>query len=138
MVAAAMRQARDPWWIIAGAAAALHGVEGPVADVDVLASERDAGRMAQGLDLPIAPGGTSDRFRSAVFLRWTAPPIAVEIMAGFEVRAGGRWTAVAPATRVAVPVGKDRVFVPERAELRDMLLLFGREKDHKRAERLAV
>ena len=41
-VAAALRGARDPWWVIGSAAARLHGAETPVADVDVLLSERDA------------------------------------------------------------------------------------------------
>eukprot|EP01042_Synura_sphagnicola_P034499 gene34499-44255_t len=45
-VAAIMETAQEPWWIIASAAAALHGAKPiTVADVDVLLSVEDIGRI---------------------------------------------------------------------------------------------
>lgn len=109
---------------------ALHGADpGDIADVDVVLGVRDAERLLPPLDLPVAPGSPDARFRSAVFARWTAPPLEVELMAGLEVRGAAGWTPVHPATRVA----KAGVFVPGRAELTAILHRFGRDKDRARA-----
>ncbi|MPZ34719.1 MAG: hypothetical protein GEV13_27675 [Rhodospirillales bacterium] len=78
-----------------------------------------------------------DRIRSEIWARWTTPPIAVDLMAGLQVRTGERWTRVAPATRRAVNVGGWTLYVPARPELIDILRLFGRPKDLERAEGLA-
>jgi hypothetical protein len=78
-----------------------------------------------------------DRIRSEIWARWTAPPIAVDLMAGLQVRAGERWTRVAPGTRQAITVDGRTLYVPARPELIDILRLFGRPKDLERAEGLA-
>jgi hypothetical protein len=138
MVGAAMRGARDDWWIIASAAVALHGAEPvAVADVDLLTSAQDAHGLAARLGLAVAPGIATDLFRSDVFGRWRAPPLEVEIMAGLHVRSGAGWTAVAPATRERIDVEGRAVFVPSRRELQQMLLMFGRPKDRQRARLLS-
>jgi hypothetical protein len=133
-VADAMRAARDPWWIIASAAMALHGAH-PIhtADVDLLTSERDAAALIATLGLQPAPPGGSARFRSALFARWLAPPLAVEIMAGFQVRTTDAWHRVWPASRHAIPLGERVLFVPSVEELIEHCRLFGRTKDEQRA-----
>lgn len=137
-VAAAMRPARDPWWIIGSAAVALHGgspIE--VADVDVLCSVDDARALLERLGLVAIAGAHDPLFQSSVFARWDGPPLAVELMAGFHVRQHGAWTEVYPATRQSVQFEGGSVAVPSRAELRALLLAFGREKDLVRARLLA-
>lgn len=134
LVADAMRAARDPWWIIASAAMALQGAHPiHVADVDLLASERDAAQLIAALGLePALPGGTA-QFRSALFARWLTPPLPVEIMAGFQVHTPDGWRPVLPATRHAVRLDGRVLFVPSADELIAHCRLFARPKDEQRA-----
>ena len=137
MVAHAMREARDPWWVISSAAVALHGVVPiTVADVDVMTSVEDARRVMTRLGVVPARESASLMFRSAVFGRWTAPPLMVEIMAGFHVANAAGWTEVIPRTRVPILVEEAIVYVPDRVELAEMLRLFGRPKDLERVRLL--
>lgn len=129
-----MEHARDPWWIIASAAMALHGARPiEVADVDLLTSDRDAEALLAALRLRPAPDSGSDRFRSRIFARWAAPLVPVEIMAGFEVRTPERWQLVRPASRIVKQIGNTRLFVPSVDELLAHCRLFGRPKDEQRA-----
>ncbi|MEH3107427.1 MAG: hypothetical protein PGN09_09130 [Sphingomonas fennica] len=127
-----------PWWLIGSAAMALHGAAPiVVADVDLLVSPGDAAALIGMLGLvPLRAG--SDRFRSNPFARWTAPPLPVEIMADFHVRAGDGWVPVRPATRQAVTIGGSELFVPSVAELRAIGRLYGRPKDAERDRLLAA
>ncbi len=135
MTVDAMRDARDPWWVISSAAAALHGaVPIEVGDVDVLMSVADAQRVMD--QLGVVPDGAGAMFRSTLFGRWELPPLVVEIMAGFHVATSAGWTKVLPRTRVPIFVNKRVVYVPDRAELAEMLKLFGRPKDLERARLL--
>jgi hypothetical protein len=137
MTVDAMRDSRDPWWVISSAAVALHGVTPiEVDDVDVLMSVVDAGRMMDRLGVVPIEDGASAMFRSTLFGRWEAPPLVVEIMAGFYVATGSGWTEVLPRTRVPIFVDERVVYVPDRAELAEMLRLFGRPKDLERARLL--
>ncbi len=138
MTADALAGAQDPWWVIASAAVALHGV-GPVevGDVDLLMSVGDARRLMDGLGVAPIENGASSLFRSTLLGRWETPPLVVEIMAGFHVATSARWTEVLPRTRVPVLVEGCAVYVPERAELAGMLRLFGRPKDLERVRLLA-
>ncbi|WP_448501397.1 hypothetical protein [Sphingomonas sp.] len=136
-VAAAMGDARHPWWIIASAAVALHRADaGCVADVDVLLSIDDAERILPALNVEFHIGTSDDRFRSTIFARWSDPPLPVEFMAGFEYCFDNRWFAVKPKTREAIMVDTASLFVPSRHELRALLLAFGRPKDVRRAHAL--
>ena len=138
MVAEAMRDARDPWWVIASAAVALHGVTPiEVGDVDLVMSVGDACRLMDALDISPIEDGASSLFRSTLFGRWETPPLVVEIMAGFLVKTAAGWTEVLPRTRVPVLVEGCAIYVPEHAELAGMLRLFGRPKDLERARLLA-
>lgn len=137
-VATIMAEAREPWWIIASAAAALHGAKPIiVADVDVLLSVADARRILQVLGIEPYQGPPNPLFRSQVLAKWSAPPVPVDLMAGFEHSVGGRWHAVQPATRQPVSIGAATVYVPERDELRRIVEGFGRPKDLERARLLA-
>lgn len=136
-VSAAMCDARDPWWVIASAAVALHGADaGRVADVDVLLSEEDAARILPSMDIDVQSGPEHPDFRSSIFGTWTKPPLPVEFMAGFHYRLGSEWLRVEPQTRQLVAAGGVEVFVPCRTELRCLLERFGRPKDIERARRL--
>ncbi|MES2421223.1 MAG: hypothetical protein V4595_07970 [Pseudomonadota bacterium] len=138
MVAEAMRDARDPWWVIASAAVALHGVTPiEVGDVDLVMSVGDACRLMDALGITPIEDGASSLFRSTLFGRWKTPPLVVEIMAGFHVATAAGWTEVLPRTRMPVFVEGAVVYVPERVELAEMLRLFGRPKDLERVRLLA-
>jgi hypothetical protein len=131
-IADAMRDARDSWWIISSAAAALHGAEVTVADVDLLVSRRDGEALLARLGPTKAPA-PSDRFRSDLFGCWSGAPLPVDIMAGFEVLAPDGWREIRPATRIAIPLGDATLHVPSIPELIAHCHLFGRPKDLARA-----
>jgi hypothetical protein len=134
IVAECMAPARHEWWVIASAAVALHGADpGAIGDVDVLLDPRDAGVILPGLGLAPEPGSADAKFRSDLFARWTAAPLAVEFFAGFHLLESGVWNEVRPITRQAVKLGEQILFIPERAELKATLLRFGRPKDLARA-----
>ncbi|MEN2748394.1 hypothetical protein [Sphingomonas sp. T9W2] len=133
-----LRQAQEPWWVIAGAAVALHAAE-PVAvdDVDVLLAMCDVALIA---DMPglVRKGGAGDAlFRSAFYGSLPVGGVDVEFMAGFELSGGEGWQPVRPRSRVFVEVGGLAVPTPDRAELIAMLRAFGRPKDLQRVRLLA-
>lgn len=138
-VAAIMEEARDPWWIIASAGAALHGAKPiTVADVDILLSVEDISRILPVLGIEPYPAPLNPLFRSQVLAKWPAPPVPVDLMAGFEHRVGDTWHAVRPVTRQAITISTATVYVPERDELRNIIEGFGRPKDLERARLLAA
>ncbi|VXC91977.1 hypothetical protein [Sphingomonas sp. 8AM] len=128
-VAAALRPARDPWWVIGSAAVRLHGAETSVDDIDVLVSARDATRLLGDWPGAVTIGAASDRFRSHPFARLDGAALPIEVMADLELCTDGVWRRVSPATRVALA----GVFVPGRDELGAILRAFGRDKDLARA-----
>lgn len=120
-----------PWWIIGSAAARLVGAEvRDIADVDLLISPEDAGRLdALWSARPRAAApDPSGQFRSAHFRRYLGAPLPIEAVAGFELRDAGAWEAVSLTTRLAV----GRVFVPSRAEQIALLERMNRTKDRPR------
>ncbi|MBW4330030.1 hypothetical protein KY084_03975 [Stakelama sp. CBK3Z-3] len=134
-----MRAAHEPWWIIAGAAVALHGADaGQVSDVDVLLSVGDAERLFPTFGLELRRGPSHANFRSGIFGTFTEAPLQIEFMANFRYRVGGNWLPANPRTREAVEFGETTVFVPGCIELQQMLRGFGRPKDIERAEQLSV
>lgn len=137
MVADLATPAADPWWIIASAAVALHGapVE-DVRDVDLLMSEDGARRTLIRAGAEPRGGRATSRFRSAVFGTWLGAPLPVEIFGGFEFAGPDGWTRIRPESREPVAVGGKVLFVPSAADLRAMLIGFGRPKDIARAELL--
>jgi hypothetical protein len=136
-VAEELVEARDPWWLFGGAAVALHGLPIEIADVDVVMSARDIGALASRLGIAADRDTPVDRIRSDIWLPWKALPLGVDFTAGLAVRIGKRWTTIAPRTRQTVRVKGRALYVPERAELIEILRLFGRPKDLARAEGLA-
>jgi len=137
-VAAIMEKAREPWWIIASAAAALHGAEPiTVADVDVLLGVADINRILPVLGIAPYSAPPNPLFRSQVLAKWPAPPVPVDLMVGFEHRVGDTWHPVQPVTRQAIMIGAATVYIPERDELRRIIEGFGRPKDLERARLLA-
>ncbi|TCP66347.1 hypothetical protein [Sphingomonas sp. PP-CE-1G-424] len=109
-----------------------------VGDVDVLMSVADAQRVMDRVGIVPTNDGASALFRSTLFGRWESPPLVVEIMAGFHVATGLGWTEVLPRTRVPVLVEGSVVYVPDRAELAEMLRLFGRPTDLERVRLLTA
>ena len=138
MLASALQDAQDPWWIIGSAAVALHGGDpGVIADIDVICSRRDLEALYKALPLANSPDTTKHMFTSELFGLWSAPPLEVEFMTGLKVRSGSDWQDVQPQTREAVSVDGATLFVPTRQELIAILRSFGREKDLRRAATLA-
>lgn len=127
------------WTVIASAAVALHtGDAAGIGDLDVLVDADGAAAAFAALGLPLLSGKPSDRFRSRWFGRWQAPPLAVELFAGFELFAEGGWQPVRVASRQALSFAGVPAYAPAVLELADMLRRFGRPKDLARAERLTT
>ena len=132
-LAPALGAAQHPWWILGSAAVVLHGADPKeVWDVDVLLDQRDCVAVLSKLGLVPKPGQADAQFRSAVFNRWNGANLPVELFAGFSLCEDGVWSEFVPQTRVAASLGAVQVFVPERAELVDLLRRFGRAKDQLR------
>lgn len=129
-IAAAAEVFEDEWWIIGSAAAALSGADiVTVRDVDLLLSEGDARRLlARWSATPRTAAAPDAQFRSAVFARFEATPLAIEAFGGFEMKVRGAWRAVLPLTRE----GRGGVFTPSLAEQIAILEAMGREKDRDR------
>jgi hypothetical protein len=135
-VAEELAEARDAWWLFGGAAVALHGLPIEIADIDVLMSARDIVELGSRLGIAADRDTPVDRIRSDIWLPWKAWPLCVDFTAGLQVRAEEGWIAIAPGTREAVQVEGRTLYVPSRAELIEILRLFGRPKDLARAEAL--
>ncbi len=89
--------ARSPWWVIAGAAVALHGVPGwMVDDIDVLIDADDFGLVTAAPEVWSRNPGHSDRFRSTQYATAVVADTHVEFMAGLTVRRRGDWVPVVP------------------------------------------
>jgi hypothetical protein len=137
LIAHDLRAQSEPWWLIGSAAMVLHGVTlTAIDDVDILTTPAGARVLAERWGVEPTTPGASEKFDSEVFFQRSDTPLAVEVMAGFRVRAAGRWIAVLPKTREALAWPGGPWFAPSRAELLDMLALFGRAQDRERAELL--
>lgn len=137
MIAQAVQDAQDPWWLIGSAAVALHGAKvAHLKDVDLMMSARDADAFLRRVKAHRERAESSDRFSSHVFGIWGEPPIPVEAFGGFRVANGGVWREVLLSTREPIRVGKATVFVPAARELITLLRAFGRPKDLERANLL--
>lgn len=137
MVAELCAPAADPWWVISSAAVALHGAPvDDVRDVDLLMSARDASAALMRVGVEPHAGRATDHFRSAVFGTWPDPPLPVEIFGDFDFAGPDGWSRVALATREPVTINDHILFVPSVAELKQMLIGFGRPKDLARARLL--
>lgn len=125
---------KDDWWIIGSAALALIGVDVTVADVDLLASRRDALAMSAE-SVPQGRLEGSDRFQS-VYRRYALCRVPVEIMGDLHVRVLDQWEPVRLVSRIPVAVRGEVLFIPNATEQLRLLRLFGREKDLSRAAAL--
>lgn len=129
-----LRDAREPWWIIGSVAVELHGTQaGSIRDIDVLLGNGDAERYFRLLKLSNVAETADPLFRSDLFAAWTETPVTIELMAGLKVKRAGAWQALTIQSREEAREG---LFVPARAELRDILISFGRDKDLQRAAAL--
>jgi hypothetical protein len=129
------RLCRDPWTLIGSAAARLAGAEVAVADLDVLASVRDAdaliGHWRARRDDTYVPSG-EERFRSC-FARFRFPGLPVEVMGGLELYGERGWEPVRVDRIVTLDAGGLAVPIPAVAEQIRVLESFGRPKDLQRA-----
>jgi hypothetical protein len=128
----------EPWCLIGSAAALLLGAEVSVADVDVLVSHADADALialwTERRDSAHAPAD-GDRFRSH-FARFRFAGVAVEVMGGLQLRAGGSWQPVQPGRLVLAGLRGLAVPVPSINDQIRLLESFGRPKDAPRVAAL--
>jgi hypothetical protein len=130
-IAGDLHDLTEPWWLIGSAAMVLMGVDlAAIDDVDILTTPAGARALAARWGVEPTMPGPSERFDSEVFFQRSDTPLAVEVMAGFRVKTGQDWTTVLPKTRVALG---GRWYTPTRAEILEMLALFGRDQDLERA-----
>lgn len=128
----------DPWCVIGSAAALLAGASVSVADVDVLASREDAGRlMTLWADRrePLHEPADAHRFRSH-FARFRFPGLPVEVMGGLELNQGDGWVPVSAGRLVLAGLNGLAVPMPSVEDQIRILESFGREKDLARAKSL--
>lgn len=124
----------EDWWLIGSAAMVLMGVElAAIDDVDILTTPAGARALAAQWGIVPTTPRPSDRFASDVFFQRADTPLAVEVMAGFRVRAADGWTPVLPRSRAPLAGPGGPWFAPSRDELLAMLALFGRTQDAERA-----
>jgi hypothetical protein len=126
---------RDAWVVIGSAAAALAGANVEVADLDLLTSVDDAGRLMtlwrERLD-PVYEPAAGDRFRSR-FARFLFPGMPVEVMGGLELHGTDGWRPVHAGEIVQVSRAGIQVPIPSPTEQIRILESFGRPKDLQRA-----
>ncbi len=128
-VAGVLASAHDDWWVIGSAAVALHGAITDVSDIDILVSQRDGVTLMTRWHGGVTIGAASERFRSTPYARLAGAPLPIEVMGDLAVSVAGGWQRVVPATRIAIR----GIFVPARTDLVDILYLFDRPKDRRRA-----
>lgn len=128
----------DPWCLIGSTAALLVGAEVGVADVDVLVSRDDAGRLMAlwaPRHEPMHEPADADRFRSH-FARFRFPGLPVEVMGALEFNDGDGWLPVKPGRLTLVGLNGLAVPVPSIPDQLRLLGSFGRDKDQRRAAAL--
>jgi hypothetical protein len=134
-----LRHFQDDYWIISSAAVALHVDQDiQTADVDLLVSSKDAEAIMQQFELDNCADQENALFKSDMLLRYDDLALPIEVMAGFAVHSGGEWRPIWPQTREQIIASGSIFFVPSRAELSEMLALFGRPKDLARLELLTA
>ena len=137
LIADALQEARDDWWLIGGAAFWAHGLAAAgLKDIDVLLSYADAKQIARRYDLHAISVEGTDLFRSRALFQWMTPAIPVEFMSELEVKSGAQWHPVLPNTREEIILEGMQVFVPDADELMHIGKLFGRPKDLARVKQL--
>ena len=136
--ASLLRNAKDDWWIIGSTAIALHGIDvGPIKDIDILVSRRDAQALLLATGEANQATARANKFRSDIFLVLDKNCIPLEFMAGLSVNVHGNWQNIAPITRQTIKTGNSRIFTPALSELVEILRVFDREKDHHRIALIA-
>ncbi|KQN71762.1 hypothetical protein [Sphingomonas sp. Leaf62] len=130
-MAGVLRAATEPWWVIAGAAVALHSRRPvTVGDIDILIGIEDVALIRELPGVRVRAPDDNGLFRSRFYAALEANGVEIECMAGFELHRAGRREQVRPRSRVFVEVGEGlAVPVPDRADMVAMLTRFGREKD---------
>ena len=129
------RLCADPWVLIGSAAARLVGADVEVADIDVLTSADDAGRLVEHWqarrESHFEPAG-ADRFRSR-FARFRFAGLPLEVMGGLQLHDAREWVPVVAGETQLAAFGGMQIPVPRIAEQIRILESFGRPKDLQRA-----
>lgn len=128
-----------PLYLIGSAAARLAGAPVDVNDLDLLTAVDDAARLERAWSARRVAGyapADDERFRSR-FARYAFPLMAVEVMGGLEVRAGGAWRKLRVERSAPLAGHAACLRLPSLEEQLRILALFDREKDRVRAGLLA-
>lgn len=127
----ALLQLHDDWFIFGSAASILSEVKiETTGDIDILTSERDAKLLKQlwsSKDLNI-DSKPIEVFRSD-FSRYKFDLIDIEISGNLEIYRNGKWLPLTVYDYETLPIGKLLVKIPTLQEQKNILNLFGREKD---------
>lgn len=134
-VALVMTLEIEEWWIIGSAAMTLAGLDVAPDDVDVMASQAVMAYALERAGLQSFSPSPNLLFRSTVFASHQVPHgLRVEFMGGFEVRTAAGWHKLEVRTRRRVESATGPVYIPELVEQFEILKLFGRDKDLRRAQ----
>lgn len=127
----ALLELRDEWFIFGSAASVLSGVRiEKTNDIDILTSERDAKllkKLWHSRDLHI-DSKPSELFRSD-FSRYRFDLIDIEICGNLEIYRNNKWQPVTIFDYETLAIGKLLIKIPTLHEQKNILQLFGREKD---------
>lgn len=125
----------DPWVLIGSAAARLVGADVDVADIDILTSAGDAGRLAEHWqarrETHFEPA-SAERFRSQ-FARFRFTGLPLEVMGDLQLHGGQGWQPVRAGQTMLAACGGMQIPVPRIADQIRILESFGRPKDLQRA-----
>lgn len=129
-----LQQLKDDFFIFGSAAMILSEVKLDNAnDIDLLVSNRDAELLK---DIWHARNLHVDSKESALFrsnlARYRFDPIDIEVSGDMQVLKNGKWQDFVIYDYETLPVGKLLIKIPTLQEQKNILHLFGREKDLER------
>ena len=126
-----LQQLKDDFFIIGSAALILSDVDiKHTEDIDIVTSKRDAELLTQvwsEYDLHFTPKD-SELFRSDLS-RYDFGLLDIEITGGLEVCKNGKWEPLLAYDYETYPIADLLIKIPTLVEQKNILHLFGREKD---------
>lgn len=125
----------EEWCIIGAAAMILHGMSiGSTSDIDILTTDRGAAELQKSMKVwrENCPVTKEDNLFRSNFARFKFPLMDMEVMGNLQINKEGRWREVRVTDFEELRIGRMVVKLPTLNELKNILRLFGRDKDLRR------
>lgn len=130
-----LHEIKAEWCIIGTSAMILSGIyPGETFDIDILTTCDGAEEFKRAFHeyIDTSPATKDDNLFRSNFVRFKLPLMDMEVMGNLQVRKNGLWHPVTINDCRKIPVGSELISIPDIHELRNLFLLFGREKDLKK------